>query len=231
MGVRSVLLLALVLSGTATRAAAQDRFYVTGGFATSWREPAWVMSPATPSQPPASTVPAAAIGAGLWFQPDLAVEGMMTVHRQQSLSWHSGYQFGGNSDQLTNDRDLLTAGYLRIAPMRGRRVSIEPLVGGGINWHRGQSVTTASCGTGSMPTPCVPVTPPTPSDSLTTGEWMVSLGADVALRLSARIALAPGVRIDMVRRRQFLTGYDHRGPSSGGGMMPGFTVTLRYQMK
>jgi hypothetical protein len=224
-------LLALVLSCTATRAAAQDRFYLTGGFASSWREPAWVMSLATPSQPPAAPVPAAAIGAGLWFQRDVAVEGMMTVHRPQSVPWHYGYQFGGNSDQLTDDRDLLTVGYLRIAPMRGRRVSIEPLVGGGVNWHRGQSVMTAGCGTGSTPAPCVPVTPPTPSDSLTTGEWMASLGADVALRLSTRVALAPGFRLDMVRRRQYLTGFDHRGPASGGGMMPGFTVTLRYQMK
>lgn len=228
---RGRLLLALVLSCTATRAAAQDRFYVTGGFATSWREPAWTMSPETPSQPPASRVPGAAIGAGVWFQPDVAVEGLVSVHRQQSIPWHYGYLFDGNSDQLTMDRDLLMAGYLRIAPMRGRRVSIEPLGGGGISWHRGQSVMTADCGPGSRPTPCVPVTPPTPSDSLTTREWMAALGVDVGLRVSPRVSIAPGFRLEMVRRRQFLTGYDHRGPSSGSGMMPGFTVTLRYQMK
>jgi hypothetical protein len=170
-----------------------------------------------------------AIGAGLWFQPDLAVEGMLTVHRQQSFPWHYGYM--SSSDQLSTDRDVMLVGYLRIAPLRGRRVSIEPLIGGGINWHRGQSFMTARCGSFAIPGPCVPVTPPTLGNSLTTGEWMASLGADVALRLSARVALAPGFRLDMVRRRQYLTVFDHRGPSSGGGMMPGFAITLRYQVK
>jgi hypothetical protein len=222
-------LLALALIGTATHAAAQDRFYVTGGMAASWREPAWVMSPATPEQPPASPGPVAAIGAGVWLQPDLAVEGIVTINRQQSLPWHYGYMT--SNDQLSTDRDVMLVGYLRIAPMRGRRVSIEPLGGAGVSWHRGQSFITASCGSAFNPSPCVPVTPPTLGNSLTTPEWMASLGVDVALRLSSRIALAPGFRLDMVRRRQFLTVFDHRGPSSGGGTMPGVMVALRYQVK
>jgi hypothetical protein len=176
-------------------------------------------------------VPGAIVGGGVWLQRHVAIEGVADFHRAQPVRWHFGYLFAPNSDQLTNDRDAAVVGYVRIAPMRGRRVSVEPTVGGGISWHRAASVITADCGPGSRPTPCLPVTPPAPSDTYTTAEPVVALGLDVAVRVSARVALTPGFRLLTVRRRTYLTGYAHRGPASGRGVLSGFAVSLRYAIK
>jgi hypothetical protein len=232
MGAGRMVLLALIfVSCGVAQAAAQGRVYLTGGWTTTWREPGWFMSFATPSPAPAAAVPSVTIGSGLWIWRDVAVEGTLAVQHTQSIPWHFNYLFGGNSDQLTKDRDLPLAGYLRFAPMRGHRVSIEPIAGGGVSWHRAASFVTADCGSGSRPTPCVPVTPPRPGDTFTTAEWMAGFGVDVAFRVSSRIAIAPGFRVSMIGRYLYLTGFDHRGPLSGGGVMPGFAVTTRYLLE
>jgi len=227
-GRRNATLLALVLTCTTVRAYAQT--YVTAGWATTSREPGWYPSLATPSAQPASSVPSVMIGAGVWLPHNVGVEGSFTVYGAQSIPWHYNYLFGGNSDQLTTDRDLPLIGLVRFAPMRRHRVSLEPVVGGGVSFHRGASFRTADCGSGSRPAPCVPVTPRAPSDSLTTPDWLVTYGADLAVRVSSRVVVAPGFRISVLNRQVFLTGFDHRGPYSGGGDIWGVSVTGRYSI-
>ena len=228
---RIAVLLTAIVGCSGAPAVAQDRLYATGGWTTIWREPSWFPSFATPSPQPAASVPAVVAGAGVWLERHIAVEGTVTFYRAQSFPWHHNYLFGGNSDERATDRDVPVVGYLRIAPMRGYRVSIEPVVGGGFSWHRGVSFRTADCGTGSRPTPCVPVTPPRRNSAVSTAEWLAAVGADVAVRLAPRFDIAPGFRVSTVRRRQFLTSYDHRGPYSGGGLLPAFSVTVRYSIK
>jgi hypothetical protein len=232
-----IVLFAGIVACTGAPAMAQDevlvrfaRVYLTGGWIESWRQPAWAPAHATPSPPPASPVPSLTVGGGVWLRSGVGVEGTIGFQRQQTFPWHYGYLFDRNSDELATDRDVPLVGVLRLAPARGEPVSVEAIAGGGISWHRGESFTTADCGPGSRPMPCVPVTP-TLSDSVTTAEWMATFGADVVFRLSWRVAITPGFRIDLVRRRQYLTGYDHRGPYSGGGVMPAFSITARYTIR
>jgi hypothetical protein len=226
---RRAMLMVLVSSTTAAHVTAQD-LYVTAGGAVNSREAGWSPSPATPSAPAASNVPSIIGGVGIWLPNDLAVEGSLSITAAQSIVWHYGYQFGGNADKLTEDRDLPLIGLLRIAPLRRKRASIEPVLGGGVNFHRGATFTTADCGSGSRPTPCVPVTPPRSDEVQTTANWVVTFGADVAVRVSSRVSLAPGFRVSLIRREVFMTGYDHRGPYSGGGFSWSLGVAARYSI-
>jgi hypothetical protein len=222
-------MMALLLAGTtAAPAMAQQRVYITGGAAVTSRESGWSPSLATPSAPPAAIVPSFAGGAGVWLSPNVAVEGTLSMTAAQTIAWHYGYLFDETGDKVTQDRDVPLLGVIRIAPMRHRTASIEPLIGGGITFHRGATVTTSDCGHGTVFTACVPVTPPRPDEVNTTADWMMVFGVDVAIHVSPHLSVAPGFRAGFAKRDLFMTGYDHRGPYSGGGYLWSIGVTARY---
>lgn len=206
---------------------AQD-VYVTGGWSQVWRQGPWATLPG----PTVSPVQTAAAGVGVWFARDLAVEGSIGFHRDQAVDWEWRYQFaGGANNQRTFDRDVPLTAALRIAPLRGRRVAVEPALTGGISFHRSQSYITADCGPASRPTACVPIDPPKRGETFSTAEWLLGFGADVPLRVSRRLEILPGVHFLFVKRRDYLTGYNHRGPRIGGGRLPGFGVSVRYAIR
>jgi hypothetical protein len=223
------LLALIIISTTAAHSRAQD-LYITGGAAMNSRAPGWYPSPATPSAPADSNVAFVTGGLGVWLPHEVAVEGSLSISGAQSIVWHYNYLFGGNADELTADRDLPLMVLVRIAPLRRKRISIEPVAGGGVSLHRGATFTTADCGTGSRPTPCVTVTPPRLDEVQTAAGWAVAFGADVAIRVSSRVSVAPGFRVNYIRRELFMTGFDHRGPYSGGSRLWGIGVTARYSI-
>ena len=207
--------------------------YVAGGWSQVWRDPPFVLTFARQTEPPASPVHTAAAGVGIWFARDVAVEGSLGLHRQQAVDWEWRYQFaGGNwSNQRTFDRDVPLAATLRVAPLRRHRVSVEPLLTGGISFHRSVSYITADCPRLLTPLRCVPVEPPKRGETFATAEWLLGFGADVPIRVSPRVEVLPGARVLFVKRRQYLTGYNHRGPSVGGGTLPEFGVSVRYAIR
>jgi hypothetical protein len=224
------MLVALLFLGiTAAHSNAQE-LYVTGGTAVNSRGPGWYPSRSTPSAPAVSKVASVTGGIGLWLPHGLAIEGSLAITRAQSIAWHYNYQFGGNADELTNDRDVPLLALIRVAPLRRKSISIEPVAGGGVSLHRGATFVTADCGSGARPTPCVTVTPPRRDEVQTTADWTVTLGADVAIRVSSRLSVAPGFRVNYIRRERFMTGFNHRGPYSGGSHLRGIGVTARYSI-
>jgi hypothetical protein len=219
---------ALVLA-LAAPSAGQD-VYIVGGTALTSRAPGWAPSLATPEAPPGSIVPSISGGAGIWLG-DAAIEASISMLRAQSIAWHFGYLFGNRGDKITADRDLPVSGLVRVAPLRHRTVSIEPLIGGGVSFHRAATMTTADCGSGSIVTQvCVPITPPRDDEVNTTADWMFTAGADVAIRASPHLAIVPGVRGSFVKRAPYMTGYGHRGPASGAGHLWSIGVTARYTL-
>jgi hypothetical protein len=228
MARRRAVLLAVLFTGlTAARSNAQE-LYLIGGVAANSRSPGWYLSESTPAAPAASNVISVTGGLGVWLPHDVAVEGSLSITEAQPIAWHYAYQFGGNADELTYDRDLPLIGLVRIAPLGRRSLSIEPVAGGGVSLHRGATFITADCGSGSQPTPCVAVTPPRRGDVQTTADWTLTLGADLAIRVSSRLSLGPGFRVNYIRRELFMTGFDHRGPYSGVGHLWGIGITARY---
>lgn len=219
---------ALVLTCAIADARAQE-LYVIGGWQTNRREPGWKPSPQTPSQPPPSSVQSVAMGAGVWLSPDVGVEGSFGVYRAQSIAWH--YSYMSAADELTDDRELPLIGLIRIAPMWRRRVSLEPVLGGGLSLHRATTVMTADCGDSYTTKGCVPITPPMSTDVFTSHDWLVAFGADVAVRVSPRFSIVPGARFTAARRQLYLTSFRYyRGPYSGGGFMWGIGVSGRYRI-
>ena len=116
---------------------------------------------------------------------------------------------------------------MRVVAVRGKHVSLEGLVGGGLTWHDTESFVLQDCNT-NFPPACVTPNPPTSADTYGTWEWTLSGGVDVPIRLSEHVALAPTVRLLYAYRRPYLTATDHRGPASGPGFMPSIGLTLRW---
>src|SRR3954468_28381 len=229
MRTRFVTLMALVLIGSAARASQGQDLYITGAAAVNSRAPGWTPSLATPSGSEASNVASVTGGVGVWVR-QVGLEGAVSITRAQPIAWHYGYLFGGNADEITYDRDVPLLGLVRVAPLRWRTVSPEPVIGGGVTLHRGATYVTADCGSGSNPKPCVPVTPPRAEEVKNTPEWTLIFGADVAFRASSRVSVAPGFRVSYIGRPVFMTWFDHRGPYSGGGHVWGVGVTARYSI-
>lgn len=223
---------AALLLGCAAPLHAQD-LYVFGGWSQFWRDPPYFLTFAKPTEPPASPVQTVIAGVGLWVARDLAVEGSIGLHQQQAVDWQWRYLFaaGNASNQRTFDRDVPLVATLRAAPLRRHRVSIEPVLSGGISFHRSQSYITADCGPVTRPTTCVPVEPPKQGETFGTAEWLLGFGADVVIRASRRVAIMPGLRFMFINRREYLTGYGHRGPKIGGNGLPGFGVSVRYEIQ
>lgn len=230
MGRRRSLLLALLFMGTtAAHSSAQD-LYIAGGAAVNARAPGWYPSLSTPSAPAASRVVSITGGMGIWVSNAVAIEGSVSITRAQPIAWHFNYLFARNADELTYDRDLPLIGLVRVAPLRRKVVSIEPVAGGGLSFHRGATFMTADCGPGSLPTPCVPVTSARPDEVKTTADWVVTFGADLPIRVSSRVSVVPGFRVNYIQREVYMTGFDHRGPLSGGSDLWGIGVTARYSI-
>jgi hypothetical protein len=225
---RAILLTTFLVVSTAATVPAQG-VYLSGGGGVTFREPGWYPSMAKPSAPGAAGTTFISGAAGIWSD-NVGAEGSFTMTGAQSLAWHYNYLFGGNSDMLTDDRDLSLLGRVRIAPLRRRGLSIEPVAGGGITFHRATTFMTADCGSGSMPAPCVAVTPPRLLEAQTSPDWMLTFGVDAAIKVSSHVAVVPGFRVDLAERQYFLTGFDHRGPYSGSGHLWSIGVTARYQV-
>ncbi len=158
--------------------------------------------------------------AGVQLNRQVGVEGSVLFLRGQSAPWRFTYVFGPDiTDELATHWDTPIAGYVRYTPLLGHRVAIEPLAGAGYSWHKAESATTARCGTYNVPRPCQPVSPPEVSDTLATFEFLIAAGVDIPMRVSSTTSLAPSVRLFRVSRRQYLTGYVHRGPANGSGLI------------
>ena len=206
--------------------------YVSAGGAVAWRD-----RPVSPPQsladldrPHRGFTPAVTAVAGVQLSREIAVEGSVQFLRGQSAPWRFTYLFGPEiTDELATHRDTPIAGYVRLTPLLGRRVGIEPLAGAGYTWHKAESSTTARCGSYNVPTPCVPVSPPEVSDTLGTFEFLIAAGVDVPVRVSSKTSLGPTVRLFRVSRRQYLTGYVGRGPANGSGVIltVGMSATWR----
>jgi hypothetical protein len=224
IGVRTAAAVAAILI-SAGDASAQQSIYVFGGSSQTWREPGWLQQSIDDDGPDKKPRPSVLAGAGWWVKPRLAIEGSIEFQRRQTLSWH--YSYMANRDFSTTDRDTPILGHLRFAPLRGKHVSVEALIGGGLTWHGTESFVLRECSP-IFPTSCV--TPnPTPKLSIYgTLEWTVSGGVDVPIRLAHNVVLSPTARLLRARRRQYLTSDGFRGPYSGPGLMPSIGLTLRW---
>lgn len=214
----------VVFCAGASNVAAQDgpQGYVSAGGAVAWRDRpvSQPQSLADLGRPHRGLTPAVTVAAGVQLSRHVAVEGSLQFQRGQSAPWRFSYLFGpGITEELATHRDTPIAGYVRYTPLLGRRVGIEPLGGAGWSWHKAQSFTTARCGSYNFPKPCAPVSPPELSDALASFEFLIAAGVDVPVRVSAKTSLAPTLRLFRVWRRQYLTGYVHRGPENGSGVI------------
>jgi hypothetical protein len=218
-GVRAIVLAAVCAGATNVAAQSVPHVYVSAGGAVAWRErPVWPRSAADLDRSHRGLTPAVTAAAGVQVNRDLAVEGSVQFQRGQSAPWRFSYG-PRTTDELTTHRDTPVVGYVRYTPRLGRRVGIEPLGGAGWSWHKTRSFTTARCGSPNFPKPCVPVSPPEMSDALASFEFLIAAGLDVPVRVSSKTSLAPTLRLLRVSRRPYLTGYVHRGPANGSGVI------------
>jgi hypothetical protein len=169
--------------------------------------------------------------AGVQIKPWIGVEGSVQLQREQSFPWKFSYQFATVTKELATDKDRPVVGYARFSPPCRGKICGEILLGMGFNRHYGGSSTTATCGSGQLPTPCVPLSEPRRSDTLTTNELVLASGFDLPIRVSPSVSVGPAVRVIYIDRRQFLTGYNHRGPSSGSGVVPSIGVSATWRSR
>jgi hypothetical protein len=202
-----------------SHAFAQDlpRLYVSGGWAPALRDE--------------GLTEGVLATAGVQIKPWLGVEGSVQLQREQSFPWEFSYLFANVTQELATDKDRPVVGYVRFSPPCRSKVCGEILIGTGFNRHYGGSFTTATCGSGQLPTPCVPLSEPRRSDTLTTNEWVFASGFDLPIRVSPSVSVGPAVRVIYIDRRQFLTGYDHRGPSSGSGVVLTIGVSATWRSR
>jgi hypothetical protein len=215
--------LAAMLVGT-TRLQAQS-IYVFGGSSQAWREPGWEQQSFEDQPPDKKPTPSVLAGAGWWVKPRAGIEGSIEFQRRQTLSWHYGYM--ANRDFSTTDYDTPLLGHLRLAAVRGKDVSLDVLIGGGVTWHGTRSFVLRECNP-VFTTNCTTPNPPTEADTYGTWEWAFSSGVDVPIRLADHVALAPTARLLYAHRRPYLTAHDFRGPGTGPGLMPSVGLTLRW---
>jgi hypothetical protein len=216
---------AAAVLAVATSASAQTvPVYVSAGYAAGRRQP-----PATSHDDPmASVVHNLVFAAGARITPWLGVEGSVALSlTEQSVAWKQLYMSGCCTDRVTSDRDTTALVYFRFAPPCEGRMCIEGLAGTGFNVHHVEDLVVARS---SILTPSiwVPVSgePPTTTNGL---EWTLAFGADFPVTLSQHFTVAPTVRILLIKRPQFITGWDHRGPHSGSGLIPTVGVSLTWR--
>ena len=214
----------MLMLGVAAHAHAQS-VYVNGGMALTWRQAGWRGQTPTDVKPGPEPVTTLSVGGGWWLNGTVAVEGSIEFLRAQSLSWR--YTYFANRHMSTTDRDTPILGHVRFRAAQLHRISIEPVLGGGVTRHAAQSFVLEECATPGSPT-CTTVTPPRPSPEDASWEWSVSGAMDVPIWLSTNVAVAPTARLLFVNRRQYLTSDGFRGPDSGHGLMPSVGLQLRW---
>lgn len=210
--------------GVAAAAHAQS-LYINGGMALTWREAGWRPQAPTDVKPASQPVTTLVAGGGWWLNRTVAVDGSIGILRAQSLSWR--YTYFANRHISTTDRDMPILAHVRFRAARLHRISIEPVLGGGVTRHAAQSFVLEECGTSGSPT-CTTVNPPRQSPEDVSWEWTVSGGIDVPVWLSTHVAVAPTARLLFVHRRHYLTSDGFRGPDSGPGLMPSVGLQLRW---
>lgn len=220
--------LVLFLACATPARAQQHRIYVFGAAGRTVREMPVLTSDDTPLN--RSGIWELSGGGGVWVRRSVGIEGSIAFPQPQHVTWFYNYQFGGEAKHLdTADRDIPILGRLRYAATAGRRVGVDVIVGGGWTWHRAVSTVLASCGTGSQPQPCVPLAQPRDDETFATWEPALTAGLDMPVRASSRVAVAPSLHAVISHRRQFMTGYDHRGPVSGGGAVFSFGAVVSWR--
>src|SRR5262245_53570533 len=214
--------LVLVTCGIAPAiAAAQDArgAYVLTGFGMTWRESLVGTSRGTSVE---SAVPSLVFGVGTRVRSWLGIEGTAELHSGQSIPWrYDDYLVAGQTTkEITTDRDLPIIGAVRLSPRRCLRICPEVVAGGGISLHIATSVSTGQCGTLPQPFPeCLPLLPHGSDDRSFNLEGLGTLAGGVAIRVSARVTLSPGVRWLIANRAPYPTGYLDRGPHNSRGTM------------
>jgi hypothetical protein len=208
--------LLLFLAIAAPVAAQQHRLYVFGAGGLVIRQMPTYETDDTPLN--RSGIWGLSAGGGMWVRRMIGIEGSIAFQQPQHVKWSYNYQFASEAKQLdTADRDVPILGRLRYAARAGGRVGTDLIVGGGWTWHRAASKVLATCGVPSRFEPCVTLAQPRDDETFATWEPALAAGIDVPIRLSSRVALAPSFQAVFSQRRQFMTGYDHRGPVSGSG--------------
>ena len=214
---------AAILAVAASASAQTVPVYVSGGYAAGWRQPPHDSE----TEPVPSVVHNLVFAAGAEIKPWFGVEGSLSFSlTEQSLAWKQLYLFKCCSDQVTSDRDTTALVYFRFAPACQRRMCIEGRVGTGFNIHHVEDTQITQCSP-SSPTSCAPFSDPTPTTT-NNMEWTVAFGADFPVTLSQHVTVAPTVRFLLIKRPQFLTTWDHRGPDSGNGFVPTVGVALTW---
>lgn len=218
---------ALLMLSAAPAAAQTPGFYASGAWLKVRRDRDLYADPTDRLATHRSSVQAVTASAGRRMNRVVAFEGEIGLQQGQSFPWKFTYQFSENTEEVLTHRDVPLIGYARFFAGSGR-VRLEPVVGFGYVWHRAESLTVGDCGSGNFPHACLPLATPVVSDTLNSWERAIATGADVAIRASAHVSIVPTVRVTWIDRRQYLTGYDHRGPASGDGFTSAFGVAVRW---
>ena len=223
-GVTTLLSFLSLVTPTMASAQVGARPYVSVAVSTALRDSA-ASSLTVTHAPRRSFVPVLAVSGGVRLTPWIGVEGALQWQGAQTFPWQFLYTFV--TEELATERDSPLVGYVRFSPCGTRSVCVEPVIGAGLSWHASESRTTGDCG--SFPSrACTAVNPPSLSDTLTTREWLFATGADVPVRLGAGVSIAPSMRVMWMRRRQDLTGYRHRGPGTGSGVVAMFGLAATW---
>lgn len=164
---------------------------------------------------------------GVWLTRRIGVEGEISRTSAQTFPWLFSYQFAETSVQQTSNRDVPIVGLVRLAVVPGRRMAVNAVVGAGVTSHRAHSYAIEDCGYGVVQLPCKslgtgPVSDPTGAlhgETVTSLEPAFEFGVDLPIHVSSRVAVAPTFRVLKADRRQWLTGFDHRGPQGGSGTL------------
>lgn len=207
----------------ASGAMAQTRgwLYVEGGITGRSQEDVPLVAPSfqvpTTSDAPQANRMGLTGTLGVWVTQHIGVEGEISRTGTQSLDWLYDYAFDETDTERTLTRDVPVIGLVRVAILPERRVDINPVIGGGLTWHHALSYPTADCGYGFAQPPCKPLTTSVSPDDYASFEPALEFGADVRIRVASRFSIVPTVRILKIDRRQWLTGFDHRGPQGGSG--------------
>ena len=202
------------------------RAYVFAGVEAAHRESGMYLGTESDRS---SLVPSGVFGGGVWIRRTLAIEGSVSLQRAQPLTWRFNYLFAENTIERTDDRDMPIVAWLRHAPRAGQRVGADFLVGIGIARHHAHSFTIADCGPGSNPHPCVPLAQPVLDDTWDTWERLFSVGFEVPVHVGRAATLAPIAHAMFIHRGTYLTGYNHRGPTPGSGLVASLGITASWR--
>jgi hypothetical protein len=215
-----------VLSATSLPVQAQTRAYIVASWTEAHRDSAAPLESATDTATK-SFVPGGSVSTGAWIMNRLAIEAGITYLGSQSFPWYFTYLLaGGTTSEIASNGDTPVTGGLRAVAARTGKVRLDVVGGAGWMRHRASSDTVGDCGP-SFRLPCTPVSR-RQSDSLSSWEPTVMFGVDAPIRASKRVAVVPSFRVFAISRRQWLTGYYHRGPTGGTGVMTTFGVGVMF---